>query len=545
MAEICWSIDSTSVKDNMVFGFGWMFHPNHLTVSINVRLELEAHSLSYFELISADALKPRQDVQSAYRNQPHALNSGFVFFGSFKPGAKLHAMVLVCKLADGTVIDLPVPSANLLKLDDPSKAKRLGLSSRRFFKFFKRGLALLRAGQFSDLFAKIKRLMRWKSTTILRDRSMLEDQLEQDERKDVCLIIDHDLGGGANQYSERMVNSFVHSGRTVLILSYHVAALSYALIVKNKRMDQRFSIPDKNFLLDAIKTISIAEIIYNNAVSFQEPEALPQLLIRLHKATTARLKILVHDFFLVCPSHFLLDSSGKFCNVPNPMICAVCLPKNPYGFASLFYERNITKWRSVWGALLANADEIVAFSNSSKEILLKAYPHIKEGRISVTPHTIPYLKLERPQITNTSVLCIGIVGQIGFHKGSEFVQALSREISRRGFGIKIVIIGSIECAFDPAIVRQTGPYRQNDLPHLIKECGANIFLFPSIWPETFSYVTQELVEMDLPVACFNLGAPAERLSNFTKGIVLNSIEPETVLDELINFHQKVYLSTES
>jgi hypothetical protein len=82
MAEICWSIDSTSVKDNMVFGFGWMFHPNHLTVSINVRLELEAHSLSYFELISADALKPRQDVQSAYRNQPHALNSGFVFFSS-------------------------------------------------------------------------------------------------------------------------------------------------------------------------------------------------------------------------------------------------------------------------------------------------------------------------------------------------------------------------------------------------------------------------------------------------------------------------------
>jgi glycosyltransferase involved in cell wall biosynthesis len=34
-------------------------------------------------------------------------------------------------------------------------------------------------------------------------------------------------------------------------------------------------------------------------------------------------------------------------------------------------------------------------------------------------------------------------------------------------------------------------------------------LLPSIWPETFSYVTQELMSLGVPLVCFDLGAPAE------------------------------------
>jgi glycosyltransferase involved in cell wall biosynthesis len=80
------------------------------------------------------------------------------------------------------------------------------------------------------------------------------------------------------------------------------------------------------------------------------------------------------------------------------------------------------------------------------------------------------------------------------------------------------------------------------LTGLIEKSGANVFLFPSIWPETFSYVVQELMSMSLPVASFNFGAPAERLETYQKGLVLDSMDPATVLDDLISFHRKSYLA---
>lgn len=38
--------------------------------------------------------------------------------------------------------------------------------------------------------------------------------------------------------------------------------------------------------------------------------------------------------------------------------------------------------------------------------------------------------------------------------------------------------------------------------------------------------------MSLPVASFNFGAPAERLETYQKGLVLDSMDPATVLDDL-------------
>ncbi|MCA3161486.1 MAG: glycosyltransferase, partial [Burkholderiales bacterium] len=129
-----------------------------------------------------------------------------------------------------------------------------------------------------------------------------------------------------------------------------------------------------------------------------------------------------------------------------------------------------------------------------------------------------------------------------FHKGSLFIQSLAREIGRHHADVKIVVIGTIEATSDPLVVTQTGPYRHDDLTGLIEKSGANVFLFPSIWPETFSYVVEEMMTMSLPVASFNLGAPAERLENYQKGLLLNSTDPATVLDDLISFHRKSYLA---
>ena len=38
--------------------------------------------------------------------------------------------------------------------------------------------------------------------------------------------------------------------------------------------------------------------------------------------------------------------------------------------------------------------------------------------------------------------------------------------------------------------------------------------------------------MNIPVACFDIGAPAERIKKYGKGIVISKIDAKTALDEI-------------
>jgi glycosyltransferase involved in cell wall biosynthesis len=237
-----------------------------------------------------------------------------------------------------------------------------------------------------------------------------------------------------------------------------------------------------------------------------------------------------------------MDYEGKYCDVPHINTCTSCLSKNKQEFTSLFLERDMPKWRSIWGSVLDYADQIVTFSDNSSKLLLKAYPQIDPARILIVRHKVTHLPDRMPKITNTYSLRIGVVGHIGFHKGSYFVQALAREIKRRDLDVKIVVIGSIETSCESLVVTQTGSYTHAVLPELIERTGVNVFLFSSICAETFSYVVEELVSMDLPIACFKLGAPSERLATYSKGRVLSSMDSGVVLDDLITFHRDIYLA---
>ena len=74
---------------------------------------------------------------------------------------------------------------------------------------------------------------------------------------------------------------------------------------------------------------------------------------------------------------------------------------------------------------------------------------------------------------------------------------------------------------------------------LVGRSGANVFLFPSIWPETFSYVAEELMQLHVPLMCFNLGAPAERVGRYDRGRVIDFKGIPELLDALIAFHRQI------
>ena len=85
---------------------------------------------------------------------------------------------------------------------------------------------------------------------------------------------------------------------------------------------------------------------------------------------------------------------------------------------------------------------------------------------------------------------------------------------------------------------QTGPYHQEDLPDLVEKTGVNIVLFPSTFPETFSYVMHEIMQMELPVVAFDRGAQGESARTYRFGIIAKDMSSAGIFKALGNLFEK-------
>jgi glycosyltransferase involved in cell wall biosynthesis len=158
--------------------------------------------------------------------------------------------------------------------------------------------------------------------------------------------------------------------------------------------------------------------------------------------------------------------------------------------------------------------------------------------VTVVPHVLEHVQLRRIGLKNPGWPVIGIVGAISRPKGADVVRSLADHISRTGAGARIVIIGTIEGGVRRDVVTVTGPYLQAQLPDLLEAHGVNLGFFPSIWPETFSYVTEEMMKMGLPMLAFDLGAPGERVSKYAFGEVISAGEPQAILEALDKLYDR-------
>lgn len=530
MDKLHWALDSLVLRDDTLFGYGWLFHEEKALRSLNLEIRFAGGDAASRMELEFD--KPRDDVAAAYPACATAQKPGYMIFGGFKaPAERMAGLALVGEWEDGEAIGVDIPLASVTPI--PVKYPRSAFPLRAW--------DLLRQGKLRRLYGEYRAFRHYTSKDPADSPDSVPTLLRQ-RQNPIVLVVDHDLGGGANHYREQWVADKIKAGFDVLVLGFHVPTLTHVLKVQGQGVDLRYDIPGLDYLLRLLKKVRLAELVYNNAVSYLHPQQVPALLAALKRRGNPQLTLLAHDFFMVCPSFFLLDQHGEFCGIPPIDACRRCLDGHRQGFVSLFPAKSIDQWRRAWAEAIGLADQIMVFSNSSLQLLLRAYPDINPSRVAVIPHQREQAPLTPVTPSHTDSLRIGVVGNIAYHKGAQVVKALADEIRRRQLAIPIVVIGTIEAACDPSVVRQTGAYQPGQLPRLIEEASANIMLFPSICAETFSYVVQELMEMELPIACFDRGAPAERLRAYPKGLILDTLDAAPVLDALLAFHNRIYLT---
>jgi hypothetical protein len=129
-----------------------------------------------------------------------------------------------------------------------------------------------------------------------------------------------------------------------------------------------------------------------------------------------------------------------------------------------------------------------------------------------------------------------VLGDLNRAKGAEVLGDLSVWLSREASRPRLVHIGNIDPAYRLARGHAVhGAYRLDELDGLVASYGIGCWLMPSVWPETFSFTTHEMLATGLPVFCFPLGAQAEAVARAPNGHVLATLtrDPDQFAPELL------------
>lgn len=338
------------------------------------------------------------------------------------------------------------------------------------------------------------------------------------------LIIDHDLGGGANFYRDQKIKNNLKNKKKLILLEYNYHTDSYKITFFSETIKKKYIAENYTVLSNILEYISIEEIFINGLVSFVDVPKILDYIIKLKNSGKAKLIYPVHDYFSISPDYTLLDEGNKYSGVPNDLKKhEQFLKKSTYEFKLLCQETDISLWREKWGNFLKNCDEILCFSHSSEEIMLTAYPFLTQNLVYI-PHdisgTFEEIYSKRKKKSEKSKI-IGVLGNINLAKGSLVLKELVEYIDKNKLEIKIVLIGNIDNEIKSDNFIKTGGYKKEEVPELIQKYEIDEFLIPSIWPETFSYTTDEIMQLGYPLTVFDLGAPAERVKNYAKGRVIS------------------------
>lgn len=352
------------------------------------------------------------------------------------------------------------------------------------------------------------------------------------------VIIDNVIEGGAYAYSRELIANTLSAGQPVLHLLDDIR--TGELRAEWVSLDARLTLNFSGYAAwgRVIAGIQPESILINNLFSFRRPMDFLHWLTQEPVIEGIPVSIALHDFFMLCPSLFLIDNEKNYCGLPDSSTCNRCFSRLPIDYP--IGTDSIADWRATWKKALARIDRIIAFSNSTRDLFIRIYPEYA-GKIVVRPHSMARFRHRSIAVDLSKPLHIGVVGTIGWQKGWNIVKQLCEEIDSRRLPFRVTVIGALVPDFSAACLNVTGRYERAGLASAIEQSGANIFLFPSIWPETFSYVAHEIMACGVPLCCFNLGAPAEALANYSAGLVLDEeTSPALLLTQMEDFRARLF-----
>lgn len=523
-----YGIDRLETRGKRVFGWGWIAHSTRAIDAI----VLEITGDGWQRRLPANCGLTRDDVETAFPGLVNAKSSGFLVTGySDRPPIRRAALDVAFDDGGTERIDI----TNSLARGDTGhrKMQELRWLARAVWR-------RLKHGDFRGIASRVR--SQNYAAPSLDDANIAATLLPRlPADRPVTVVFDHNMGGGANHYRRTVIADRVAAGGAVLLCTYNLPTLDYRVTLHAPgESESTFRISSFLDLEPVLDRAPIAELFLNSPVSFDEPLLFAEWLARMRtEHRKIRLTVTAHDYFSACPSFVLLDADGRYCGIPDVSVCATCLPRHQASYVTLSPPSAIGPWRASWERCLRAADEIRCFSESTRRLLLRAYPDLDVTRITVVPHRVDFHPVRLPALHHADPLVIGIAGHISAQKGAGVVKEVLSRIERDRLDARVVVIGTLDLVQTSPRLHVTGPYRRDDLPALIEAHGINMFLFPSICPETFSYAIEELLVLRMPIVAFDLGAPGDRLRGGDNARLCATVDAGAALATMLEFHEQL------
>ena len=399
------------------------------------------------------------------------------------------------------------------------------MSATRWMRYLGQAFELIKARRFKMLWEKGSRFLR-STGPFITQRALLEACAEITE---IVCILDGAQGGGASLAADQSAVHWRDRGYATFRLGVNpMGQLTVALNLPRPIAPQLAGrLADWPMMPTAAVRLEV-----HSLAGFLDPTALATR-VAAYSQQGISLVVYWHDHFMACPTRHLLNATHRYCGLPEVETCAACLPKNENCVEASLRQTSLTAWREQWGTILAAATEICVFSASSRDVLGRTWPDCVT-KVSLMPHDVVALP-SLPIVTDPETeLHVGVIGHIGRHKGAYQVVALAQHIAQNALPGHITVFGTLEAPAPSRVVSETGTYQLGDLPRLCSESSINVFWFPSIWPETFSFVLHEMKAMGLPILAYDVGAQAEYLPrSATQQLLALDADADEILEALL------------
>eukprot|EP00236_Picocystis_salinarum_P000288 CAMPEP_0183823730 /NCGR_PEP_ID=MMETSP0807_2-20130328/211_1 /TAXON_ID=88271 /ORGANISM="Picocystis salinarum, Strain CCMP1897" /LENGTH=611 /DNA_ID=CAMNT_0026068637 /DNA_START=4646 /DNA_END=6478 /DNA_ORIENTATION=+ len=342
------------------------------------------------------------------------------------------------------------------------------------------------------------------------------------------IFIAHRGKGGAHRWLENQLNNEIEQGHMPIILRvgkdppYQITQCTKY----GKTMASFQKLEDVYRILDPVKN---RLIVYSCGVMHSARQRLPEVLLKLQRQPSDEIKLLVHDYYMISPSYTLLNSDNRYVGVPRPQLTQDSVHRYINADGSVV---ELGQWQEEWGQVMHAAKEVEVFSNSSREIILQAYP-LAEGKIRVKPHQLLHSPIQLETPICSGLKGIGVLGDIGVVKGSQVLHALSRILNQEQIEFRVVVLGMLshpKLLKAPSLVH--GGYKWRDVAKLVEKYCIHNFLVPSVGPETFCYAAHEALGTGFPVWGFNLGAQSEALARASNGFLISISMANSTPDDI-------------
>lgn len=327
------------------------------------------------------------------------------------------------------------------------------------------------------------------------------------------VIFTQNSGGGTKTF----VNNYIlnRSEKNVFVIfPLSTVKKTKRFVIEEYHQNIRFTILPKDLPNFFNSLQNVSELLINSLVECRDVFGILDILTNYIERNKINTILMFHEFFPLCPNYTLTR---------NYNYCGLNCIKNNCPDAKKY---NIDEWRKKWTKLLSIVNEVRTFDESIKIMVQKIYPEL--NNLTVVPHKLIHFSADKIINFDSSEMRIGVLGKISKIKGKLFLKGFLQYL--RFKNQKIYLFGN-SFLFSKNLIH-TGMYNSENLREKLIEYKINVVLFTSICPETFSYVISELIELNMPIVCFDLGAQANRVRQYERGLISKSMDYDEVYKTL-------------